>query len=170
MGICRICVPSGGRVCSTLIVKLHWYCSWTVSNKFFLCGESYVPKYGMYIPSLGTYIPKHETYIPKLGIYFLSLTKNIFSEAKKQFCYREKKSSLQTPAFLRDWYPLYRLFLCPTTERAMLVGINRTELLKKYYARLLLDDFLKAICLLNWILTVFCDFVDKKFAKVVIFF
>jgi hypothetical protein len=54
----------------------------------------------MYIPSLGTYIPKFETYIPRLGINFLPLTKNFFSEAKKQFCYREKKSSLQSPAFL----------------------------------------------------------------------
>ena len=91
------------RVCSTLIVKLHWYCSWTVANKLFLSGESYVPKFGMYIPSLGTYIPKHETYIPKYGIYFLSLTKNFFSEAKKQFCYREKIFSLQPPVSLREF-------------------------------------------------------------------
>ena len=103
MGICRICVPSGGRVCSTLIVKLHRCCCRTVANKFFLCAESYVPKFGMYIPSLGTYIPKHETYIPKYGIYFLSLTKNFFSEAKKQFCYREKIFSLLSLVSLREF-------------------------------------------------------------------
>ena len=89
-----------GRGCSTLIVKLHRCCCRTVANKFFLCGESFVPRFGIYIPRPGTYVPKFETYIPRLGINFLPLTKNFFSEAKKQFYYREKKSSLKSPASL----------------------------------------------------------------------
>jgi hypothetical protein len=62
---------------------------------FFLCGEGFVPKFGTYIPKLETYVPYHETYIPKFGIYILSLTKNFFSEAKKQFYYRDVLKTMQ---------------------------------------------------------------------------
>ena len=66
---------------------------------FFLCGEGFVPKFGTYIPKFETYVLNHETYIPKLGINFLSLTKNFFSEVKKQFYLYLTRHSVQSNHF-----------------------------------------------------------------------
>ena len=40
-------------------------------QKFFLCGECYVPADETYIPTDETYVPTDETYVPSVGTNFL---------------------------------------------------------------------------------------------------